>query len=203
MFNKDFLKQVLAEDKSLMEMKDVKFINVPVFDELSVKNLWPEMQGAIGFMKYFPDKLPKGRLPNRDYFFNVMNSVNPEYVSQLVRHANEARNSVQSQANALKAIEVSEGWFEKLNAAPYVSRKCNDTTNSSFRAQGQDPAFAEAGFQASAATAEAAQGQHLLLAGRIRAAANAAAGRGGKARGGRAGHGPRWVPGHYRLGEQI
>ena len=88
MFNKDFLKQVLAEEKELMPIKDVRFINVPHYDEISVKSLWPEMQGAIGFNKYFPDKLPKGRLPNRDYFFNVMNTVNTEYVSALIKHAN-------------------------------------------------------------------------------------------------------------------
>ena len=41
MFNKDFLKQVLTEDKLLYEMKDVKLVNVPQFDELSVKKLWP------------------------------------------------------------------------------------------------------------------------------------------------------------------
>ena len=41
MFNKDFLKQVLTEEKLLYEMKDVKFVNVPQFDELSVKQLWP------------------------------------------------------------------------------------------------------------------------------------------------------------------
>ena len=72
-----------------MEMKDVKFINVPMFDELSVKNLWPDLQTSPVFMQYFPDKLPKGKLPQRDYFFNIMNSLNGEYVSTLIKYANE------------------------------------------------------------------------------------------------------------------
>ena len=41
MMNKDFLKEVFAEDKSLLELKEVKWINVPLFDELSVVNIWP------------------------------------------------------------------------------------------------------------------------------------------------------------------
>ena len=45
-------------------------------------------------MKFFPDKLPQGRLPNRDYFFNIMNSICGDYVSQLIKHANEQRNSI-------------------------------------------------------------------------------------------------------------
>jgi hypothetical protein len=43
MVNKDFLKQVLAEDKELLQIKDVRFVNVPMYDELAVKRLWPEM----------------------------------------------------------------------------------------------------------------------------------------------------------------
>ena len=46
------------------------------------------MQGFEDFTKHFPDKLPKGRLPNRDYFFNVLNTCNNEYVTQLIKHAN-------------------------------------------------------------------------------------------------------------------
>ncbi len=79
MINKDFLKQVLAEEKELLPIKDVRFINVPMYDELAVKRLWPEMQNSRDFMKYFPDKMPKGRLPDREYFFNVMNTSNPNY----------------------------------------------------------------------------------------------------------------------------
>jgi hypothetical protein len=41
--NKDFLKQVLTEEKSLFAMHDVKWVNVPQYDELSVKKLWPDM----------------------------------------------------------------------------------------------------------------------------------------------------------------
>ena len=41
MMNKDFLKEVFAEDKELLELKEVRWINVPLFDELSVINIWP------------------------------------------------------------------------------------------------------------------------------------------------------------------
>ena len=41
MFNKDFLRQVLAEEKELFEIHNVRFINVPHYDEVSVKRLWP------------------------------------------------------------------------------------------------------------------------------------------------------------------
>ena len=61
MVNKDFLKDVLAERKSLMPLAQVKFINVPLYNELSLKNLGPMMGGEPEFMRYFPDQLPAGR----------------------------------------------------------------------------------------------------------------------------------------------
>ena len=30
-------------------------------------------------MTYLPDSLPKGRLPDREYLFNILNTVYPEY----------------------------------------------------------------------------------------------------------------------------
>ena len=43
MMNKDFLKEVLAEDKDLLRLDQVARINVPLYDELSVGNIWPMM----------------------------------------------------------------------------------------------------------------------------------------------------------------
>ena len=75
MVNKDFLRQLLTEEKELVEMDRLLPINVPHYDELSVKNLWPHVQKNPRLMRFFPDKLPKGRIPDRDYMFNVMNTL--------------------------------------------------------------------------------------------------------------------------------
>ena len=70
--NKDWLRDIFADRKKLLPLAEVKLVNVPAYDELSVKQLWPQLSGEIGFMAYMPDKLPKGRLPDRTYFFNVL-----------------------------------------------------------------------------------------------------------------------------------
>ena len=41
MMNKDFLKEVFAENKDLLQLKEVNWINVPLYDELSVIKIWP------------------------------------------------------------------------------------------------------------------------------------------------------------------
>ena len=87
--NKDFLKEVLSEKKKLLELNSVKRINVPKYDELSVLSFWPQMQQDEQFMLYFPTKFPKGRVPDREYFWNIMNTLMPEYTASLIKHANE------------------------------------------------------------------------------------------------------------------
>ena len=72
--NKDFLKEVLAEDKALLRLEQVSRINVPLYDELSVGNIWPMMKNDEKFMLYFPTKMAKGRVPEREYFFNILNT---------------------------------------------------------------------------------------------------------------------------------
>ena len=73
--NKDFLKEVFLNHKKLLKLSDVKFVQVPMYDELSVVKLWPLMQQDVEFMQYFPDKMPKGRVPDREFFFNVLNTL--------------------------------------------------------------------------------------------------------------------------------
>ena len=87
--NKDFLKAVIAENKNLLHKSEVKFISVPHYDELSVKNLWPEVKKDAEFLRYFPSVYPKGKGPPREYFFNIMNTLMPEYLGKLIEHANQ------------------------------------------------------------------------------------------------------------------
>ena len=42
------------------------------------------MKDNIEFMQYFPAKFPKSRLPDKKYFFNIMNTVMEEYVKQMI-----------------------------------------------------------------------------------------------------------------------
>ena len=40
---------------------------------------------------YFMDRYPKGKLPERNYFFNVLNTVYEDRVQGMIRHANKQR----------------------------------------------------------------------------------------------------------------
>ena len=61
-------------------MSELKSVNVPKFDELSVKNIFALIRQDAEVMIYFPDDYPKGREPDRTYTFNVLNTLRNQYV---------------------------------------------------------------------------------------------------------------------------
>ena len=123
MLNKDFLKDILAERKKLLRLDQVRRVNVPLYDELSVIKLWPMMQMDDTFMLYFPSKLSKNKVPDREYFFNVLNTFQNDYITQLIKHAHEQRNSSQAESREHQTIEITDDWWKALNAVPFVSCK--------------------------------------------------------------------------------
>ena len=91
MLNKDFLKQVLTEEKQLLKKSEVTYIHVPQYEELAVKHIWPQFVEDREMSQYFPDVFSPGKGPAREYFYNVLNTVHPEYLERLLNHANKER----------------------------------------------------------------------------------------------------------------
>ena len=74
-------------------------------------------------MQYFPDTLPKGTVPDKEYFFNILNTIRPEYLKRVLTHANNKRNLVQEEENQANAMEISDEWWERLNQEAFTSSK--------------------------------------------------------------------------------
>ena len=104
---------------------------MPQYEELSVKALYPQFAKDPIFMSYFPDKYPKDKGPPREYFFNTMNTVHPDYLAQIMAHANKERMSIEGEAMKAQSIKISEYWEEQLASMPYLSRKCQHSSSSS------------------------------------------------------------------------
>ena len=77
MVNRTYLKEILAGSKKLLSLDEVKWVIVPKYDELAVKSVMGQLKEDVKFQLYFPSKLPKGRIPDRTYFYNVLNTIYP------------------------------------------------------------------------------------------------------------------------------
>jgi hypothetical protein len=94
MMTKDTLKEIFSGQKKLLKLKNVDFIQVPKYDELSVKNLYDKLVALDRMQVYFPRKYSKGRQCDRDYLFNVANTIHPQVMSELVAYAQSQRFAV-------------------------------------------------------------------------------------------------------------
>ena len=72
-----------------MKKDDMRYITVPCYDELSVRSLWPQLKKDKAFAQYFPSAFPKDKGPPRTYFFDILNTLQPDYLKQLMAHAVE------------------------------------------------------------------------------------------------------------------
>ena len=95
--NRDFLRLVLKGEKALLPISDCKFVNIPHYDELGVRHIFENFSDDSEVMKYLMDEYPKGRYPDRQYFYTILNTVHPDYVKAMVEHANKARFAANGQ----------------------------------------------------------------------------------------------------------
>ena len=123
MINKNILKQVLACEKSLLKMADLKPVHVPKYDELSVKNIYPKIKEDLKVLKYFTDRYPEGRVPDRTYTFNIYHNIYPSYVESMISHAQKQRNAVTDKTDHADEILISTEWQQQLDAVPLISSK--------------------------------------------------------------------------------
>ena len=85
---------------------------------------------------YFPDKYPKDKGPPREYFFNILNTVHPNYLGQIMAHANQQRHTTAGENMKKESIKMSQYWLEQLASMPYLSLKCSSHSRfSSCRTQ--------------------------------------------------------------------
>ena len=75
--NKDFLKEVFAGRKHLIPQAQVRPVVVPKYDELSVRALYKDVMAQPEMAKYFPTAPSDKHFPDREYFFNVLNTSEP------------------------------------------------------------------------------------------------------------------------------
>ena len=121
--NKDFMKDVLNGKKKLLKKQSVNYISVSAYQELSVVRLWPDMKDDPGLAPFFQDEYAGGKGPAREYFFNIVNTVYPDWLQQTVAHANNCRYAEAADPEQKNQILVTEEWEQALNALPFKSGK--------------------------------------------------------------------------------
>ena len=81
------------------------------------------MKNDEEFMKYFQDDYAEDKRPCREYFFNILNTLYPDYLAQIMQHSAKERFTAQGEDQQKQAIKVTDEWYEELQKMPFLSCK--------------------------------------------------------------------------------
>jgi len=88
-----------------------------------VEALIKDVMGIPDLGKFFPEQKTPANRPDREFFFNILNTVDPDYLSALIRHAQGLRHGTGAPSKQDNIIVVNEHWRKELAASPFYSSK--------------------------------------------------------------------------------
>jgi len=119
-----FMRDILSEKKLHLKNNEINQMKVPLFQEISVKNLYADAMTDPKLSKYLPDpEQLSGKMPERDFFFGILCTLKQGYMKEIITEANKKRFAADPSADKKDAIRLSDAWLEELMKHPYHSRK--------------------------------------------------------------------------------
>jgi hypothetical protein len=123
-----FLRDILSEEKRHLKQNEVIQLEVPSYQELSVKALYDDAMNEPTLKKYLPSRQQlSGKLPERDFFFGVLCTLKQQYMRDIIDEASKKRFKIEDADDSKKGILISDKWMEELMKHPYHSSKQSAT----------------------------------------------------------------------------
>ena len=120
-----FMRDILSEAKSFLRQNEINRMEVPCYQEISVKNLYEDAIKDEVLAKYLPSKEQlAGRLPEREFFFGLLCTLRNQYMKDIIAEAHKARYTVADDDAKKQGIVISEAWLAELEKHPFHSSKC-------------------------------------------------------------------------------
>ena len=76
--------------------------------------MWVDLSSDKTFNVHFQDKYQDAKGPNREFFFNILNTVYPDYLAQVMAHASKQRFAADGEMNKTQSIKVTDEWINEL-----------------------------------------------------------------------------------------
>ena len=135
-----FVQAILQGEKDCLVTDDVR-ICARIRDwlpEFAPKNVWFQVRDDPALIKYLPDEeMDLERWPDRKFFWGVLYSVRPEWVTAYVNRCQTERDKMHiAKRLDTKSVKLTAAWREKLAAHDFVSRqKVSDTLADEIKGQ--------------------------------------------------------------------
>jgi hypothetical protein len=108
-----FMRDILSEAKLYLRQNEVNRMEVPCYQEISVKNLYEDAMKDELLARYLPTKEQlSGRLPEREFFFGLLCTLRNQYMKDIIAEAQKVRYTVPEDDPKNKAFSFQMlGWL--------------------------------------------------------------------------------------------
>ena len=90
-----FIRDILSEVKLYLRQNEVNRMEVPCYQEISVKNIYEDAMKDELLARYLPTKEQlSGRLPEREFFFGLLCTLRNQYMKDIIAEAQKVRYTV-------------------------------------------------------------------------------------------------------------
>jgi len=87
-----FMRDILSEKKLHLKQNEIIRLDIPLYQEISVKNLYVDAMADPVLSRYLPSQEQlSGKLPERDFFFGVLCTLKRQYMSDIIAAAHKKR----------------------------------------------------------------------------------------------------------------
>ena len=94
------MQQILSNEKSFFWQRHVKHLRIPLWPELSVQRIWEQAVRLGNFRAYMPDEWNGNSKTERTFFWDILTTLAPEYVEELVKDCRRQRLGMAAARNA-------------------------------------------------------------------------------------------------------
>ena len=114
-----FMRDVFADKKLHLKQNEVIRLDIPGYQELSVKNLYEDAMKDPVLTKYLPTKEQlSNKLPECEFFFGILCTLRKQYMKDIIHAASSKRFKVGEDDPKKQGIAITDGWFELLTSIP-------------------------------------------------------------------------------------
>ena len=72
---------------------------------------------------YVPDEYFENKTPDRAYLMNIVNTLYPDYMEQIINHAAQQRFGKEHKDDKEHKIFTTDKWMSELSQLPFYSSK--------------------------------------------------------------------------------
>ena len=112
---------ILTKEKRFLPKNAVKEVDVGNYPELAVKKIYNEFTDRPDTKPYMPPKINKGRQLDKEYFWNVVNSLYEDELGAILDHANQQRNGLDDGEMLAESITCDRQMYDLMKKYPWKS----------------------------------------------------------------------------------